>query len=305
MLSNQAIKKNKYTRPAYAKNYLQLSDVLLSEESHQREMILEVPPINNILPTFGWNHYAEATSEGVAVEGRVVCSGSIIPIYNAAGTSVIGIGISKYDAKPGDRVACIVEGDVLMPFAADNSTTEYPNLSGTAAYISNTFITTSTSTSNVRIGEFLGAGKIYPRAGMIPHYGNDGSVWIPVRLSQNPETSFAKPAANAFTGFDKNNGGNVVINALISDFVGLDQNIYLTLKAFEPDNPVLPQDVHILYGGNKFPANSDFTIPVTFTAGVGETFEIIWEKDDFFGPTVAELTVDISASAAPANFGSV
>lgn len=299
MLANQAIKKNKYTRPAYAKNYLQLSDVLLSEQAHQREMILEVPPINNMLPLNGYNHYGEATSEGVAVEGRVVCSGSIIPIYNSAGTSIIGIGISKYDAKPGDKVACIVEGDVLMPCGINIIATGLTDAHAGAAAYFNGSQTLSTALSNVRIGEFLAVEKVNARASLIPNYGSKG--WAPVRLSQHPDTSLTKPAANVFSAFT----GTLVLQVGISGFTGVEQNVFVDAKLNNPNETILPEDVKVDYDGTEFAPTSGYTIPVVFAAGIGEAFDVVVEKTLSDGTSINEsvsFEIDISASAAPASF---
>ena len=301
MLSNQAIKKNKYTRPAYAKNYLQLSDVLLSEESHCEERIIEVPPIEKLRPLNGYNHYGEATSEGVAVEGRVVCSGTPIQYVNPANGQIQGIGIMKHDARPGENVACIVAGDVLLP--ANFGALIEPAANAKSVY-TQAFHTLSTGLfggsagPGGEVGLRLSMPKVHPRANSIVGFG--GAMWIAVKLNNFGNVSGANYADQAFAGFTP----AARFQISISDFVGVDQNIYVDAALNDPNEPILPENVKVEYGGNEYPANKDYTIPVTFDVGVGEGFDVVITKilkDGTEFTSTNSFTVDISASAAPAN----
>jgi hypothetical protein len=267
MLYNQSAKKNKYTRPAEALNYVNLGNVLTSETATNKETMVKVPAIVKLRPLHNFNHYAEATSEGIAESSRIVCSGSLVYVTEGIdGTNVAGVGILKNDAKPGDIAPAYTEGRAWVPgFDLDDTLQDLATvakaLAGKTAYwdVTNGSLDSvdSIGVGNIAIGTFTGQLKLGSNAA--------GTAWAEVDLRiVEEETAVALPSDAAFTAFTN----AISFTIELSAFEGLEQRVKVRAACNNPSAEIKPSGVYIKYGGgDPIYAESGFEIPFTAAAG--------------------------------------
>jgi hypothetical protein len=302
MLYNQSAKKNKYTRPAEALNYVNLGNVLTSETATNKETMVKVPAIVKLRPLHNFNHYAEATSEGIAESSRIVCSGSLVYVMAGIdGTSVAGVGILKNDTKPGDVAAAYTEGRAWVPGMTISDTLQDLDavakaLAGKTAYwdVTNGNLDSSAATGHIAIGTFTGQLKLGS--------GDAQIAWAEVDLRiVEEETAVALPSDAAFTAFTN----AISFTIELSAFEGLEQRVKVRAACNNPSAEIKPSGVYIKYGGgDPIYAESGFEIPFTAAAGEDETFDITVTAELPDGTTVTRTVsyeADFSATVAPAN----
>lgn len=309
MFVKQGSKKNKYVRPAQAENYLQLSQVATGPIDDSSQMLLTVPDIPYIRPTMWYNHYEEATSAGVDARSRIVCSGSIIPIPSGADptSAPLGVAILKEDTKPGHQMDCYTSGRFLLPFFTDSNTgylnTDFlgdvsRDVKGKTAYYSPVtgFVDTATAVTKCVAGIFTGYVQFQPQHNVA------GFVYAEVEISNIPGKAAASVGISptAFSGYSPTS----MLNVQVSEFVGLKQNVSIMAAINDPNEPVLPEHVEVVYAGTNYPVDNNYNAFVTFAAGVEVQFGIVISKTLRDGTAFEEyfnFLIDIDSSNAPDN----